>query len=161
MKNQADKRRRELELQIGDWAFIRLQPYRQLSLRLAKHTKLSPRFFGPYKVTHRIGPVAYRLDLPATARIHPVFHVSQLKLCRGQPLHQFTPLPLFEDSSTLEDKVELPGGGGVADTVSAAGPEAAPTNAAQEIPLVGNEPTMRRGGRERKTPRGLTDFVLY
>ncbi|GMI99248.1 hypothetical protein HRI_003594100 [Hibiscus trionum] len=115
MKNHVDKRRREVELHIGDWAFIRLQPYRQLSLRLAKQTKLSPRFFGPYKVTQRIGLVAYRLDLPATARIHPVFHVSQLKLCRGQPLHQFTPLPLFADSSTLEDKVELLGGGSVAD----------------------------------------------
>ncbi|GMI66177.1 hypothetical protein HRI_000287000 [Hibiscus trionum] len=157
MKNQADKHRRELVLNVGDWAFIRLQPYRQLSLRLTKHTKLTPRFFGPYKIAQRVGPVAYRLELPDTARIHPVFHVSQLKLCRGQPLHQFTPLPLLTSSTNLEDKVPLLEGGNVADSPDIAGPTAeAPTSE----DLVGNIPAVRRGGRERALPRRLTDFVL-
>ncbi|GMJ03157.1 hypothetical protein HRI_003984900 [Hibiscus trionum] len=112
MKNQANKKRIEVELQVGDWAFIRLQPYRHLSLRLHRQQKLSPRFFGPYKVVQCLGVVAYKLALPEHTRIHPVFHISQLKLCRGEPSHQFTPLPMFPitqvpSNQALEDKVSL------------------------------------------------------
>ncbi|KAL4384307.1 hypothetical protein GQ457_15G015210 [Hibiscus cannabinus] len=113
MKNQADQNRRELELEVGSWAFVKLQPYRQISLRLRRQQKLSPRYFGPYEIEKRVGAVAYKLKLPETCRIHPVFHVSQLKPCRGQPLHQITPLPLLQNeltdslpvSNNLEDKV--------------------------------------------------------
>jgi hypothetical protein len=41
-------------------------------------TKLSPLRFGPYKIAQAIGPVAFRLDTPATWRVHNVFHVSAL-----------------------------------------------------------------------------------
>lgn len=44
------------------------------------HPKLVARYYGPFKVVQRVGEVAFKLSLPNTARIHPVFHVSQLKL---------------------------------------------------------------------------------
>jgi hypothetical protein len=41
--------------------------------------KLAPRFVGPYPIIGRIGPAAYRLQLPESMLdIHNVFHVSQL-----------------------------------------------------------------------------------
>ncbi|GMJ08433.1 hypothetical protein HRI_004512500 [Hibiscus trionum] len=72
MKNQVDKHRREVEFEEGSWVFVHLQPYKQLSLRLRRHQKLSPRFFGPYHILKRIGRVAYKLDLPDLTHIHPV-----------------------------------------------------------------------------------------
>lgn len=58
---------------------VKLHPYRQTTARLSKHTKLSPRFYGPYQVLLRIGQVAYQLQLPPDSRIHSVFHVSVSK----------------------------------------------------------------------------------
>ncbi|KAK6124204.1 hypothetical protein DH2020_042040 [Rehmannia glutinosa] len=59
MKKLADKHRVERVFNIGDWVYLKLKPYRQLSLQ-------------------RIGAVAYKLQLPPTFWIHPLFHVSFL-----------------------------------------------------------------------------------
>ena len=41
--------------------------------------KLDFKQLGPYKIIKEINPMAYKIDLPASSRIHPVFHVSLLE----------------------------------------------------------------------------------
>ena len=54
------------------------------SLARRASQKLSFWFFGPFKILERIGAAAYKLALPASSSIHPVFHVSQLKVSHGK-----------------------------------------------------------------------------
>ena len=41
-------------------------------------TKLAPRRYGPFPIKKKLSPVTYRLKLPTSMRIHPVFHVDLL-----------------------------------------------------------------------------------
>lgn len=59
--------------------YLKLQPHVQSSVANRSNQKLSFKFYGPYKILQKVGAVAYKLDLPATAQIHPAVHVSQLK----------------------------------------------------------------------------------
>ena len=46
--------------------------------------KLGQRWMGPFEVVKHVGAVAYRLLLPPTLQLHPVFHIS---LLRGYDAH--------------------------------------------------------------------------
>lgn len=105
MKRHADKHRSERTFQEGDWVYLRLQPYVQASVMPRAHHKLSYKFFGPYKILDKIGQVAYRLALPATSRIHPVVHVSQLKLAKG--FKDSEPLPLPDDIPEISVPLQI------------------------------------------------------
>jgi hypothetical protein len=79
MKMQADKNRSERSFVAGDWVYLKLQPYVQLSVSRRSNQKLSYKYFGPYLILQKVGVVAYKLQLPASSQIHPVVHVCQLK----------------------------------------------------------------------------------
>jgi len=83
MKRQADKGRSERQFSVGDMVFLKLQPYIQSSLFHRSNNKLSFKFFGPFQVIQKVGPVAYKLLLPPGAAVHPVFHISQLRSSLG------------------------------------------------------------------------------
>ncbi|XP_070042619.1 uncharacterized protein [Nicotiana tomentosiformis] len=84
-KSYADVRRRDLEFDVEDWVFLKVSPMKGV-MRFGKKGKLSPRYVGPYKIIRRIGRVAYELDFPLELEaVHPVFHVSMLRKCIGDP----------------------------------------------------------------------------
>jgi len=101
MKQQVDQHRSECQFQEGDQVFLKLQPYKQKSLKDKGCQKLSPKFYGPYQVLQRIGEVAYKLALPPTTKIHPVFHVSCLKKVIGNNCRVQTSLPELDDEGSI------------------------------------------------------------
>ena len=102
MKAKVDDHRREVEFNVGDKVFLKLRPYRQQSLARRVNEKLSARYYGPFEVAARVGKVAHRLHLPPEARIHPTFHVSQLKKAVGESLEPTTIPPQLNVEGVLE-----------------------------------------------------------
>ncbi|GJU03262.1 ty3-gypsy retrotransposon protein [Tanacetum coccineum] len=120
MATQANKHRIDKHFDVGEYVYLRLRDYRQVSLARREGQKLTKRYYGPYKIIEKIGEVAYRLQLPETARIHPVFHVSLLRDCIGdhQPsvevplwhtdhLHISTPEVVLDRKTTQMNKVKV------------------------------------------------------
>ena len=87
MKLVADSKRKDVAFNVGDQVMVRLHPSRQSMVTGIRgaHSKLAKKFYGPFEIMERIGPVAYKLRLPEGARIHLVFHCSLLKPFRRAP----------------------------------------------------------------------------
>ena len=105
MKQQADHHCSERTFQVDDMVFLRLQPYKQSSLKLKGHHKLDPKFYGPYKVLQNIASIAYKLELPPS-HVHPIFQVYCLKKFIGTNFKAQTILPEFDNEGSIILKSE-------------------------------------------------------
>jgi hypothetical protein len=75
-KAYADQFRRDYTFAVGSDVLLSTK---HINIKMKGTPKLLPRWVGPFKVLQQINPVAYKLDLPASLKIHPVFHASLLK----------------------------------------------------------------------------------
>lgn len=74
--SQFNKHRRPVQFAVGQEVLLNAK---NLSWPADVSKKLVPKYLGPFKIDAVLGPVNYRLQLPRTLPIHPVFHVSLLK----------------------------------------------------------------------------------
>ena len=79
MKQVADQHRRAVDYTEGDQVLLNT---RYLRFRNWPR-KLQRRFVGPFPIKQKIGKAAYKLQLPTTWTIHPVFHTSLLRPWRS------------------------------------------------------------------------------
>ena len=73
---------------MGDHVYLRIKP-KKSTLYAGSCEKLAPRYYGPFEVLERVGPVAYKLALPPHVKFHDVFHVSLLKINVNDASHIF------------------------------------------------------------------------
>ena len=100
-KAYADKGRREQVFGVGQKVLLSTK---FLTLQVPGAKKLWPRWIGPYEIIAQVGPVAYKLRLPANMKCHDVFHVSLLAEYKATGTVQPPPPELLSDQ--LEYQVD-------------------------------------------------------
>ena len=111
----ANQHRRDDSFDVGDRVLLSTK---NLQLQQASTKKFLPRFLGPFKVGEVVSPVAYKLELPDSMKIYPVFHSSLLTrymsdsgdLQRTSPMQPPAPVivddqPEFEVERILDRRV--------------------------------------------------------
>jgi hypothetical protein len=108
MKKQVDQHCSEREFEVGNWVFLRLQPYKQMSLKKQnKYNKLASKYHGPYKVLQIIRIMAHKLDLAPSSRVHPIFHVSFLKKVINNKIPIQNVLPEINEEGKIILELEI------------------------------------------------------
>ncbi|GKC01544.1 putative reverse transcriptase domain-containing protein [Tanacetum coccineum] len=108
-KSYADKRRKPLEFSVGDYVLLKVSPWKGV-VRFGKKGKLAPRFVGLFEIIEKVGPVAYRLDLPEELNgVHDTFHMSNLKKCLADPTLQvpLDEIRVYAKLNFVEEPVEI------------------------------------------------------
>jgi hypothetical protein len=98
-----------LEFEVGNHVYLRVSPVKGIK-RFGMKGKLAPSYIRPFPILEKCGTVAYILDLPQSlARVHDIFHVSQLKKCLKAPMDIVFPemTPLEADLSYPEHPIKI------------------------------------------------------
>ena len=103
-KAYADKKTSPLQLKVGDRVLLSTKNLRS---RAQGAMKLMPRFIGPFPVEECVNDQAFRLKLPASMRLHNVFHVSLLEPYREDGSYQPPPATVFIDGDIRYDVAEV------------------------------------------------------
>jgi hypothetical protein len=102
-KSYADQHRKEVQFSVGEQVLLNTK---NIKLKNPGKRKLLPKFIGPFPILEKVGPVAYKLQLPAKWRIHNVFHVALLKQFNSSA-RSTPPPPPIEIDEELEYEVEF------------------------------------------------------
>ena len=61
-KSYTDVRTMSLEFEVDDWVYLKVSSMKCV-MRFGKKGKHSPRYIGPYRISKRMGNIAYKLEL--------------------------------------------------------------------------------------------------
>jgi hypothetical protein len=78
-ERNANKARRDVQYEVGEQVLLSANHINLASQAKRPTKKLQHRFIGPYRIIQKVSAVAYKLELPNSLKIHPVFHVSLLR----------------------------------------------------------------------------------
>ena len=94
---------------LGDKVMLNAQNINNPVDKSRSTRKLSPKYLGPFTITHIISTTTYKLDLPNTLKVHPVFHISMLKPYHETPdeFEHITPLPPITIPETNKKEYEV------------------------------------------------------
>ena len=100
-KMYADKSRRDVEYEEGDWVYLDTS---DLALKMGQIRKLTSRRVGPFKVKQKLSPLTYKLELPREySKIHDTFHISKLtKAAEGMRMPEEPTVAPLEPSATTQ-----------------------------------------------------------
>nr|GEV29747.1 putative reverse transcriptase domain-containing protein [Tanacetum cinerariifolium] len=75
----------------------------KIRIQAARDRKVKPSLYWTFKISARVGTIAYRLELPEQlSRVHSTFHVSKLKKCMADE-----PLAISLDEIQVDDKLNF------------------------------------------------------
>ena len=77
MATVVNRSRRSVEYNVSDEVVLTTKYIKNYCAHLL--AKIKVRWVGPFTITQKVSPVAYRVDLLPGWRLHPVFHVDKLK----------------------------------------------------------------------------------